>query len=117
MEQVWQLLFTNELCIFPSQHPMLVTKPPLNLKGNREWIAEPIVAFNTPNLYAEIQNVLSLSASGRMTENVIDFGDGITHTVSTYEQTSSTTSVFRGGSDHVVFKSGDSDDMEVSVCD
>ncbi|CAO2641003.1 Actin-85C (Fragment) [Lemmus lemmus] len=41
--------------------------------------------FNTPATYVAIQAVLSLYASGRTTGIFMDSGDGVTHTVLTYE--------------------------------
>ena len=41
--------------------------------------------FNVPALYASIQAVLSLYASGRTTGIVLDSGDGVSHAVPVYE--------------------------------
>ena len=41
--------------------------------------------FNTPAMYAAIQAVLSLYASGRTTGIVMDSGDGVSQTVPIYE--------------------------------
>ncbi|KJH47492.1 Actin [Dictyocaulus viviparus] len=86
MELVWQHVFTNELRVSSSQHPILLTETPLNPKANRERMTEMMFeSFHTPAMYVAIQAVLSLYASGRTTGIVIDSGDGITHTVPTYE--------------------------------
>ena len=41
--------------------------------------------FNTPAMYVAIQAVLSLYASGRATGIVLDYGDGVSHTVPIYD--------------------------------
>merc|ERR1712091_373280 len=57
MEKVWHHTFYNELRIAPEEHPTLLTEAPLNPKANRE----------------------------KMTQIVLDSGDGVTHTVPIYE--------------------------------
>ncbi|KAH7983099.1 hypothetical protein HPB52_009254 [Rhipicephalus sanguineus] len=41
--------------------------------------------FNTTAMYAAIQAVLSLYASGHTVGVVLDYGDGVSHTVPSYE--------------------------------
>ncbi|RCN52346.1 Actin [Ancylostoma caninum] len=86
MERVWQHVFTNELRVSPSQHAVLLTEAPLNPRANRERMTQIMFeSFRVPAMYVAIQAVLSLYASGRTTGVVIDSGDGVTHTVPTYE--------------------------------
>uniref|UniRef100_A0A0K0CVI4 Actin n=1 Tax=Angiostrongylus cantonensis TaxID=6313 RepID=A0A0K0CVI4_ANGCA len=87
MEKVWQHVFANELRVSASQHPVLLTEQPLNPKADRERMTELMFeTFHTPAMYAAVQAVLSLFASGRTTGIVVDSGDGVTHAVPIYEE-------------------------------
>lgn len=86
MEKIWHYTFFNDLRVDPSEHPVLLTEPPLNPRENREKMAEIMFeTFNTPAIYVAMQAVLSLYASGRTTGLVVDSGDGVTHIVPIYE--------------------------------
>lgn len=68
-----------------TQHPVLLTEPPLNPRTNRDTAAQILFeTFNVPALYTSIQAVLSLYASGRTTGVVLDAGDGVSHAVPVY---------------------------------
>ena len=86
MEKIWHYTFFNDLSVDPSEHPILLTEPPLNPRENREKMAEIMFeTFNAPAVYVAMQAVLSLYASGRTTGLVVDSGDGVTHIVPIYE--------------------------------
>ncbi|MEM1511856.1 MAG: actin family protein [Candidatus Jordarchaeales archaeon] len=86
MEKIWHYTFFNDLRVDPSEHPILLTEPPLNPRENREKMAEIMFeTFNAPAVYVAMQAVLSLYASGRTTGLVVDSGDGVTHIVPIYE--------------------------------
>ena len=66
--------------------PVLLTKAPLNPKTHRERMTQIMfVIFNVPTTYVAIQAGLSMYFSGRKTGFVMDFGDGVSHTVPTFE--------------------------------
>ena len=86
MERIWHYSFYNDLRVNPTDHPVLLTEPPLNKNTNKEKMAELMFdTFNVPAMYISMQAILSLYASGRTTGIVVDAGDGVTHIVPVYE--------------------------------
>ncbi|MFX1537359.1 MAG: actin, cytoplasmic 2 [Promethearchaeota archaeon] len=86
MEKIWHYTFYNDLRINPSEHPVLLTEPPLNPTRNREKMEEILFeTFNIPALYISNQSVLALYASGRTTGVVVDVGGAVTTIVPIYE--------------------------------
>ena len=86
MEKILHHTFYNEFRVAPEENPVLLTKVPLNPKANRERMTQIIFEiFNVPATCMATQTVLSLYASGRTTGLVMDSGDGVSHTVPTYE--------------------------------
>ncbi|KAF3922409.1 Actin-2 [Arthrobotrys entomopaga] len=86
MERIWQYVYSDELKTLSEEHPVLLTEAPLNPRANRDMAAQIFFeTFNVPALFASVQAVLSLYASGRTTGIVLDSGDGVSHAVPVYE--------------------------------
>jgi len=86
MEKVWNHTIYQEMKTTPEEQAILLTEPPLNPKENREKTTEIMFdSFHVPCLYIGVQAVLALYASGKTTGLIVDSGEGITHTVPTYE--------------------------------
>ncbi|KAH8825839.1 actin family [Flagelloscypha sp. PMI_526] len=76
MEQIWCDIYYRHLRTNPSEHPLLMTEPPLNPRKNRESLVEAMFEhFNVPNLGLATSNSLSLIDSGRKVGVVVDAGE------------------------------------------
>lgn len=85
MQRLWEETYAG-LNVEQSEHPVLLTAPPLNPRGNLAKSAEVFFErFNVPAFYSQMQAILALYASGRTTGLVLDSGDGVTHSVPVYE--------------------------------
>ncbi|VDK64696.1 unnamed protein product [Cylicostephanus goldi] len=86
MEKIWHHTFYSELRISPEEHPVLLTEPSLNPKGNREKMTQIMFeTFNTPAMYVSTQAVLAHYAFGRTSSVVLEIGDGLTNIVPIYQ--------------------------------
>ena len=86
MTKIWHHAFHNELMVDPEEHPVLLTEPAINPKGNREKMTTIMFeTFYAPAVYVATQPVLSLYGSGRTTGMVLQSGDNTTYSVPIYE--------------------------------
>ncbi|MFX0090695.1 MAG: actin, cytoplasmic 2 [Candidatus Hodarchaeota archaeon] len=101
--KIWNEYFQRYFQINPSEHPVLLTEPPLHPTRNREKMAEVFFEiFNVPAIYVSISAVLSLYASGRTTGVIVDMGESVTQVVPIYEGLPISQAISRldiGGSD------------------
>jgi len=86
MQKLWEFTYRELQVEDSGQHPVLLTEAPQNPRDNRGRTAEIFFeTFNSPALYFQVQAILSLYASGRVTGLVLDSGDGVTCAVPVYE--------------------------------
>jgi actin-related protein len=86
MGKLWDCLFEWELGIKPSERPVLITVPSLNLWDTSQKTAEIMFEkFNVPALYLFNHTIAALSASASVTGLVVDSGDSVTCTILVYE--------------------------------
>jgi len=107
MEEIWRHTYDNGLRAMPEEYPVLHTEAPLNPKVRtrdlprfqvrtvltavspqvcREKMTQIMFeSFGVPAFYVQVQAVLSLFETGRMTGIVLDSGYDVTHIVPIYE--------------------------------
>ena len=82
MENILSFAIYHELHAVPEEHPLLITEPPLNLKTNREKLAELIFEdFKSPALHLGNQGLMALFAANCTTGLSVSVGNGLTHLV------------------------------------
>ena len=83
----WRILhcaFSNKLSVTPEENPALVTDALLNPKANRERMTQVMfVSFNVHAVY--MASPFVLFGSRRTTGFVMEFGDGVSHTMPIFE--------------------------------
>ena len=96
IEKIWGNIFTNELRVDPIEHNIILTESPMNIKENREKMAQILFeTFKVPGLFIANQVVLSLFSAGKYTGLVEDLGDGATHIVPIFDGYSIPHALFR----------------------
>lgn len=82
VEALWMYIYSEDLELPPSSHPVMMTDSPLSNSQDRSRMAQ--VAFETLNVPAlNISNTASLAlyACSRTTGVVVDSGEDVTHIV------------------------------------
>jgi len=96
MENILHHTFYKKLRVAPEENPVLPTEVPLSPKTYRERMTQIIFEiFNVHVMYLATQTILSLYASGRTTGLVMDFGDGVSHTMPIFEGCALAHAIFR----------------------
>lgn len=86
MTKIWKHIMHYELRLDPSEHPVLLTEPPINPAINREQMCKIMFEeYNVPSMFIQKQAPLSLFANGKVTGTVLDSGAEVTSAVSVYE--------------------------------
>ncbi|CAC5378054.1 Actin, larval muscle,Actin, clone 403,Actin-104,Actin, alpha sarcomeric/skeletal,Actin-2, muscle-specific,Actin, cytoskeletal 3A,Beta-actin-like protein 2,Actin, indirect flight muscle,Actin-103,Actin-46,Putative actin-9,Actin-65,Actin, cytoskeletal 1A,Actin-42A,Actin-4,Actin-71,Actin-75,Actin-85C,Putative actin-22,Actin, alpha skeletal muscle 3,Putative actin-28,Actin, cytoskeletal 1B,Actin, muscle-type A2,Actin-8,Major actin,Actin, adductor muscle,Actin CyI, cytoplasmic,Actin, macronuclear,Actin, cytopla len=86
MEQIWQHCFNDELTVDPAEHPIVMSEPPLNPKGQKERTVQVMFEkFNAAGFFLDLSSKLSIYAPGRGSGINVDVGDGVSNAVTVYE--------------------------------
>jgi len=86
MEKVWRYTLSKLGIKGKNKHPVLLTEAANNPRKHKRDAAKIFFeTFDTPQFYVQIQDILSLYASGRTTGAVLNCGDGVTSAVPIYE--------------------------------
>jgi actin, other eukaryote len=87
-EKILAHIFSNELRVNPSEHPVIITSSQLMSKEHREKITSLLFEkFNVPAFYLINQAVAALYSAGKTTGVVLESNNGITSCVPIYEGT------------------------------
>ncbi|KAK0047725.1 actin-85C-like isoform X1 [Biomphalaria pfeifferi] len=82
MMKVWDYVFYSKLSVLTEEHPILISEPPLNPRGNREKMAQVMFeTYKTPAFFLAYQPLMSLFGSFQNEGIVVTVGDSVTHVV------------------------------------
>ncbi len=86
MENMWEYIFEKELNLDPKNMNILLTDSPLNLKENKQQLAEIMFEkFRVESLSIVNTAVLSLFSTGKTSGIVVEAGEGVSYTVPVFE--------------------------------
>lgn len=82
LEQLWDHMFTTQLRLNPTEHPILLAESSFNTKPLREKNTELMFEkYKIPALFVSKNAVLTSFSSGKATSLVLDSGGGVTSCV------------------------------------
>lgn len=82
MDEYMSYIFSKQLKVDPSKHPVLITETSLNPKESRERMAEILFEkFNVPSFCAGNDAVFSFYSSGKTTGIAFESGFGVSNSV------------------------------------
>ena len=83
---MWEYIFEKELNLDPKNINILLTDSPLNLKENKQQLAEIMFEkFRVESLSIINTAVLSLFSTGKTSGIVVESGEGVSYTVPVFE--------------------------------
>jgi len=86
MTALWAHVFSQELKINTSEHPVLLTESPQNSRSAREKTTQIMMeTFKVPAFYCAYPEVLSLYSSSQTSGCVIDAGETVTHILPVFQ--------------------------------
>ncbi|KAH9525695.1 Actin-1 [Bulinus truncatus] len=82
MMKVWDYALYSSLSIKPEEHPILMSEPPFNPRGNREKMAQVLFeTYRTPAAFVAYQPMLTKHAIGLSRGLMVSVGDCNVHVV------------------------------------
>jgi len=86
LEIIWDHIYSNELCVAPSDLPSLVTIPPLMSQEDEATLTEIMMEkLQLPAMYKANKSVMALYGGGQMTGISVDSGHDTTYIVPAHQ--------------------------------
>ncbi|KAK6967287.1 actin-85C-like isoform X2 [Biomphalaria glabrata] len=80
MMKVWDYVFYSKLSVLTEEHPILISEPPLNPRGNREKMAQVLFEnYRAPASFVAYQPMLTKQAIGLSRGLMVSIGEGSSH--------------------------------------